>query len=172
MTANAGKAQVSEQHILADVARVTESGSELIKAINEGVGLTAAAVQEFVSLCVSNFNEGSQCKKSFLMATNSCLEVMGLKSKLSFEKFHKIAGAQQKQTNKNMLCGFCDKTFVDFDASSNHMLRVHNEDIVRIVSDLHENLSHPHCYVPLATRHQILCLQKQKNITTKYTSPL
>ena len=64
--------------------------------------------------------------------------MLNLGSELSFGKVQKVASQQQQQNmKKDILCIFCKKPFSEFRLCSDHMLRVHHQEIAQKVRKLY-----------------------------------
>ena len=124
MTAAAGKAIGAENAAKKSVGNVSEQEKILLEHVADGVEMTVDGIKLYKDMVCKALKECKDAKASYQMYGTTCLTTIGLGSKLPLAKFERKMSSGEK-----IKCKFCEKAYDRFDIMSDHLLRVHPDEI-------------------------------------------
>ena len=124
MTEAAGAANNAEKGAKKGLRNVEEQEKILVERAGEGMQITGEGVKLYREMVRDAFKQCKAAKAAYQTFGTACLSTIGLGSKLPLAKFERKISSDAK-----VKCKFCEIVFDRFAKASEHMLRVHHEEI-------------------------------------------
>lgn len=115
-----------------------DTGSQLIDELESGETLSKEEVENLMQSIKKALKSSKDAKEQYVTYGTACLNTLGLGNKLKLDQIRKVSRPNEPHKGtRRVNCIYCKKPFDTLALASDHMLRVHHQEIALRVNIRH-----------------------------------